>query len=243
MALGKVYSFGPTFRAEKSKTRRHLTEFWMVEPEVAYATLDDLMQLGEGSLSTSFTRVLEARVPSSRSSGATSRSSKKLRGPFPRITYDEAVKMLNEGHEKGRSKTNSSGAATSDLLTKLHLSAVRPAGDDPPLSRRGEGVLHGARPGAARTWRYASMSSRPKATARLSAAPSAWQSYELLLERIHEHELPEEAFKWYLDLRKYGGCRTPGSAWASSAPWLGFAGWSTSAKPFHSRACCTGFIP
>ena len=101
MALGKVYSFGPTFRAEKSKTRRHLTEFWMVEPEVAYATLDDLMILAEEFITFIVKRCLERRRPELETIGRDISKLEKIDTPFPRITYDEAVKMLQEAHAKG----------------------------------------------------------------------------------------------------------------------------------------------
>ena len=97
MALGRVYCFGPTFRAEKSKTRRHLTEFWMVEPEVAYATLDDVIALGEGPGRRG--RRARARPAAARAEGrssATRRSSSASRAPFARITYDDAAKLLKE---------------------------------------------------------------------------------------------------------------------------------------------------
>src|SRR5213082_1124552 len=92
MALGKVYSFGPTFRAEKSKTRRHLTEFWMVEPEVAYATLDDIMELAEGLISHLVKCCLERRVSDLQIIGRDISKFEKIETPFARITYDEAVK-------------------------------------------------------------------------------------------------------------------------------------------------------
>jgi len=101
MALGKVYSFGPTFRAEKSKTRRHLTEFWMVEPEVAYATLDDIMELAEGFISFIVQRCLERRRPDITTIGRDLSKLEKIQTPFPRMSYDDAVKLLQEGHAKG----------------------------------------------------------------------------------------------------------------------------------------------
>src|SRR5438105_2587057 len=101
MALGKVYSFGPTFRAEKSKTRRHLTEFWMVEPEVAYATLDDLMQLSEGLISFVVQRCLDNRRPELETIGRDVSKLEKVTTPFPRITYSQAVEMLQQGHARG----------------------------------------------------------------------------------------------------------------------------------------------
>src|SRR5437868_7505434 len=101
MALGKVYSFGPTFRAEKSKTRRHLTEFWMVEPEVAYATLDDLMALAEEFISFIVARCLERRRADLQVIGRDVSKLENVKPPFPRITYDDAVRILQEGHAKG----------------------------------------------------------------------------------------------------------------------------------------------
>ena len=100
MALGKVYSFGPTFRAEKSKTRRHLTEFWMVEPEVAFAKLDDLMDLGEGLVSFVVARCLEKRRTDLETIGRKLEPLEKITPPFPRISYDEAIQMLQEGHAR-----------------------------------------------------------------------------------------------------------------------------------------------
>src|SRR5436853_5594584 len=105
MALGKVYSFGPTFRAEKSKTRRHLTEFWMVEPEIAYATLDDLMQLAEEFVSFIVARCLERRRNDLQIIGRDVTKLEKIEPPFPRISYDDAVKMLQDGFEKGSLET------------------------------------------------------------------------------------------------------------------------------------------
>src|SRR5216110_2104873 len=101
MALGKVYSFGPTFRAEKSKTRRHLTEFWMVEPEVAYLELDGLMDLAEQFIAHIVARVLERRRRELEATGRDIAKLEKIEAPFPRISYDEAVKMLEEDHAKG----------------------------------------------------------------------------------------------------------------------------------------------
>src|SRR5215831_7532527 len=101
MALGKVYSFGPTFRAERSKTRRHLTEFWMVEPELAYATLDDLMDLAEGLISFLVERCLEKRRADLQTIGRDLTKLENVKPPFPRISYDEAAKMLEQAHSKG----------------------------------------------------------------------------------------------------------------------------------------------
>src|ERR1035441_1490665 len=103
MALGKVYSFGPTFRAEKSKTRRHLTEFWMVEPEVAFATLDDLMTLAEEFITFVVKRCVDKRRLELETIGRDLSKLEKIATTFPRISYDEAVQMLQEGHADRKS--------------------------------------------------------------------------------------------------------------------------------------------
>src|SRR5579863_9504251 len=105
LALGKVYSFGPTFRAEKSKTRRHLTEFWMVEPEVAYAELDDVMELAEGLISFIVKRCLEKRRVDLQTIGRDLSKLEKIEAPFPRISYDDAVKNLQDGFAQGALET------------------------------------------------------------------------------------------------------------------------------------------
>src|SRR5690606_7457575 len=94
MALGRVYAFGPTFRAEKSKTRRHLTEFWMVEPEVAYATLDDMIDLGEALIVDVVSRVLDRRQQELKVLERDTSALEKVTSPFPRISYDEAIEII-----------------------------------------------------------------------------------------------------------------------------------------------------
>src|SRR5580658_3322771 len=101
MALGKVYSFGPTFRAEKSKTRRHLTEFWMIEPEVAFCDLDGLLELAENFLGHIVQSVLKNRAPELQVIGRDVAKLEKIQAPFPRLRYDEAVALLNQAHKDG----------------------------------------------------------------------------------------------------------------------------------------------
>ena len=205
MALGKVYSFGPTFRAEKSKTRRHLTEFWMVEPEVAYATLDDLMQLAEEFITHIVRRVLERRRPELETIGRDISKLENVATPFPRISYDEAVKMLNEAHEKGllENKFEWGGDLGSPDETYISSQFDRPV------------MIH-RYPAKVKAFYMEPDSDRPDLALCVDVlAPEGYgeiiggsqrmASHELLLQRIHEHNLPEEAFKWYLDLRKYGG--------------------------------------
>jgi asparaginyl-tRNA synthetase len=205
MALGKVYSFGPTFRAEKSKTRRHLTEFWMVEPEVAFATLDDLMDLAEGLLSFLVMRCLEKRRADLQTIGRDVAKLEKIAAPFPRITYDEAVKMLDEGHAKGA------------LEHKFEWGGDLGSPDETYLSAQFEKpVMVHRYPARVKAFYMEPDPQRPELALCVDVlAPEGYgeiiggsqrmASYDLLLERIREHGLPEESFKWYLDLRKFGG--------------------------------------
>ena len=197
-AHGKVYCFGPTFRAEKSKTRRHLTEFWMVEPEMAFARLEDAITLAEGLVCFVVQRVLETRKEELRTLERDTAKLEAVKAPFPRLHYEEAMRLL---HEKG-SKTpmgSDFGAADEPLITE---------GQDRPV------VVHRF-PTAIKAFYMATDPDRPEYS--LSADVLAPEGYgeivgggerladgETLLKRIHEHGLPEEAFRWYLDLRKYG---------------------------------------
>ena len=204
MALGKVYSFGPTFRAEKSKTRRHLTEFWMVEPELAYATLDDLMELAEGLISFLVKRCLEKRRADLQTIGRDLTKLEKIEAPFPRITYDEAVQRLQEGHTKGELENKFEWGGDLGSPDETYLSAQF----DRPL------MIH-RYPASVKAFYMEPDPQRPDVALCVDVlAPEGYgeiiggsqrmASHELLLQRIHEHNLPEESFKWYLDLRKFG---------------------------------------
>ncbi|PYX42902.1 MAG: asparagine--tRNA ligase [Acidobacteria bacterium] len=205
MALGKVYSFGPTFRAEKSKTRRHLTEFWMIEPEVAYATLDDVMELGEGLLTFLVKRCLEKRRADLQTIGRDITKLEKIEPPFPRISYDEAVERLQEGFAKGA------------LENRFEWGGDLGSPDETYLSSQFERPLMIHRyPAKVKAFYMEPDPQRPDLALCVDVlAPEGYgeiiggsqrmASYELLLQRIHEHGLPEESFKWYLDLRKFGG--------------------------------------
>ncbi len=204
MALGKVYSFGPTFRAEKSKTRRHLTEFWMVEPEIAYGTLDDLMDLAENFISFIVKRCLERRRTDLQSIGRDLSRLEKIEAPFPRITYDEAVKNLQEGHAKGALESKFEWGGDLGSPDETYLSAQF---DKPVMVHR--------YPAKVKAFYMEPDPQRPELALCVDVlAPEGYgeiiggsqrmASHELLVQRIHEHGLPEEAFKWYLDLRKYG---------------------------------------
>ena len=198
MALGRVYCFGPTFRAEKSKTRRHLTEFWMVEPEVAYASLEDIIELAEGLVVEVVARALDKRK---RELAMLERDTTKLesvRRPFPRISYDDAAKVLKEKglpFEWGGDFGSPDETAISEVY-------------DRPVA------VHGF-PSAIKAFYMQPDSSRPEVSRSVDfLAPEGYgeiigggqriDDYELLLKRIEEHQLPKEAFEWYLDLRRYG---------------------------------------
>ena len=197
-AFGKVYSFGPTFRAEKSKTRRHLTEFWMVEPEVAYATLEDILALAEDLLSEVISQVLQNCDSQLETLNRDIRQLKKIARPFPRLTYDEAVSILKS---KGSDIQwgGDLGGADETILAQQY--------DRPVIVHR--------YPSQAKAFYMEPDPLRPELA--LSADILAPEGYgeiigggqratrlEYLRQRIEEHRLPDEAFQWYLDLRRYG---------------------------------------
>jgi asparaginyl-tRNA synthetase len=206
LALGKVYSFGPTFRAEKSKTRRHLTEFWMVEPEMAYAGLEDLLQLAENYLTYIVTQVLTKHRADLKVIG---RDIAKLEavvaeGAFPRLSYDEAHRMLVEAHAAGKIDT-------------LHIDGDDFGSPDETYisSQFDKPVLVHRYPAAIKAFYMQPDPEDPtKALCVDVLAPEGYgeiiggservNSYDLLKQRIEEHKLPLEAFQWYLDLRRYG---------------------------------------
>ena len=203
-AFGKVYCFGPTFRAEKSKTRRHLTEFWMVEPEVAYAKLDDIMVLAENFLSYIVRRVLETRRDDLE---ILERDLSKLEAivpPFPRLPYDEAVRLLQEGHAAGAVEQRFEWGGDLGSPDETFLSSKY---DKPVMVHRYPAEVKAfymepdpERPDLALCVDVLA----PEGYGEVIGGGERMSSHELLLQRIHEHELPPEAFDWYLDLRKYG---------------------------------------
>lgn len=203
-AFGKAYCFGPTFRAEKSKTRRHLTEFWMVEPEMAYATLDDVMSLAERFLSYIASRVLEDRAEELK---VLERDTAKLQAivpPFPRVHYDDAVRMLHEGHERG------------EIETRFEWGGDFGAPDETFLSGKyDQPVMVHHYPAAVKAFYMARDPERSELALGVDVlAPEGYgevigggeraTSLDFLQEQIKEHNLPQEAFDWYLDLRRYG---------------------------------------
>ncbi len=198
MALGRVYCFGPTFRAEKSKTRRHLTEFWMVEPEVAWATLEDVITLAQDLVVSVVGRVLERRELELKRLERDLSKLECIKAPFPRMSYDDAVKLLRE---KGQAFEwgGDLGAADETILSSqfdrpvcvhrypAHVKAfyMEPDPDRPDLALCVDVLA-------------------PEGYGEIIGGSQRISDYGLLLERIKEHDLPPEAFEWYLDLRRFG---------------------------------------
>jgi asparaginyl-tRNA synthetase len=205
MALGKVYSFGPTFRAEKSKTRRHLTEFWMVEPEVAYAELDDIMQLAEEFISHLVQSAVANRGADLGIIGRDVTKLANIKPPFPRITYDEAVKMLHEGQAKGQVENKFEYGGDFGSPDETYISSQF---DKPVMVHRYPAKVKAfymePDPQNADLALCVDVLA-PEGYGEIIGGSQRIGDYDLLLKRIREHDLPEEAFKWYLDLRKFGG--------------------------------------
>ena len=203
-AFGKVYCFGPTFRAEKSKTRRHLTEFWMVEPEVAYAELDDIMNLAEEFITFIVHRVIENRRAELTELERDISKLEAIARPFPRLQYDDAVKMLQEAHSKG------------ELQERFEWGGDFGAPDETYLSNQFDRpVMVHRYPAAVKAFYMKPDAERPELALCVDVLASEGygevigggqraDDLEYLLKQIQAHGLPEEAFDWYLDLRKYG---------------------------------------
>jgi asparaginyl-tRNA synthetase len=203
-AFGKVYCFGPTFRAEKSKTRRHLTEFWMLEPEMAYATLDDVMDLSEQILSYIAARVMEDRKEELKTLERDTSKLEAIVPPFPRLHYDDAVKMLHEGFEQGT------------LGNKFEWGGDLGAPDETYISSKfDKPVMVHHYPAAVKAFYMKRDPERDEIALGVDVlAPEGYgevigggeraTSIEFLEKQIADHGLPKEAFEWYLDLRRYG---------------------------------------
>ncbi|MGA2328961.1 MAG: asparagine--tRNA ligase [Bryobacteraceae bacterium] len=198
MAFGKVYCFGPTFRAERSKTRRHLTEFWMVEPEMAYATLEDVKRVAEELIVFMVNRVLENRRAELKELERDTAKLECIQAPFPRITYDEAVKVLQAkgseiqwgGDFGGGDETILSEGYDRPLMVDRYPTAIKafymqPDPERPELAL-GVDVL------------------APEGYGEVIGGGQRIHDLDLLLRRIEEQGLPKEAFNWYIDLRKFG---------------------------------------
>jgi len=198
MAFGKVYTFGPTFRAERSKTRRHLTEFWMVEPEVAFLDLAGDMDLAEDLVASVVQRVVATRRRELETLGRDLAKLEAIQAPFPRITYDQAVEILKKkgseiqwgGDFGGADETMLSEEFDRPLMVDRYPSAVKAFYMQPDPERPevalGVDVL------------------APEGYGEIVGGGQRIHDLDLLLRRIREHNLPEEAFNWYIDLRRYG---------------------------------------
>jgi asparaginyl-tRNA synthetase len=197
-AHGKVYCFGPTFRAEKSKTRRHLTEFWMVEPEMAFTHLEDAIRLAEGLVCRVVEFALERCATELKVLERDTAKLEKVKAPFPRLHYREAMKLI---HEKGSETALGSdfGGTDETIIAEAHEKPV---------------VVHHF-PAAIKAFYMTPDPVEPEYSLSMDVlAPEGYgeivgggerlADLDLLRRRIAEHNLPEEAFRWYLDIRRYG---------------------------------------
>jgi asparaginyl-tRNA synthetase len=197
-AHGKVYCFGPTFRAEKSKTRRHLTEFWMVEPELAFAHLEDAMKLAEGLVCAIVARVLETRKEELKTLERDVAKLERIQAPFPWLHYDDAIRLIqSKGSQTqwgsdfgGTDETVIAQAYDRPVIVHRFPSAIKafymePDPDKPAYSLSADILA-------------------PEGYGEIVGGGERMSSAESLLARIHEHNLPEEAFRWYIDLRRFG---------------------------------------
>jgi asparaginyl-tRNA synthetase len=198
MALGKVYCFGPTFRAEKSKTRRHLTEFWMVEPEMAYADLDDVISLAERLVCSVVGRVLDRRHKELKALERDTSKLETVTAPFPRLHYDEAAKILLDkglpfevgGDLGGTDETVLSQQYDRPVCVTHYPAAVKAFYMKPDPNQPDRALCVDVL--------------APEGYGEIIGGGQRLDDYDLLVQRIKEHDLPMEAFEWYLDLRRYG---------------------------------------
>jgi asparaginyl-tRNA synthetase len=198
MAFGKVYCFGPTFRAEKSKTRRHLTEFWMVEPEMAYATLDDVKRVGEELVVFVVGRVLENRRAELAELERDVSKLESIQAPFPRMSYDDAVVEL----QKKGSEIQWGGdfGGTDETLITEGLDRPLIVDRFPTQIKAFYFETDPARPELALGVDFIA----PEGYGEIIGGGQRIHDLDLLLKGLDKHQLPREAFEWYLDLRKFG---------------------------------------
>jgi asparaginyl-tRNA synthetase len=198
MALGKVYAFGPTFRAEKSKTRRHLTEFWMVEPEMAYADLNDVIMLAEGLITSVVARVLDRRQKELKALERDTSKLEAVKAPFPRLKYDEAATILLDkglpfqvgGDLGGTDETVLSEQFDRPVCVTHYPAAIKAFYMKPDPNEPDKALCVDVL--------------APEGYGEIIGGGQRLDDFDLLLQRIKEHNLPQEAFEWYLDLRRYG---------------------------------------
>jgi asparaginyl-tRNA synthetase len=198
MSFGKVYVFGPTFRAEKSKTRRHLAEFWMVEPEVAFNDLDDDMDLAEEFLEHIVANVLKNRMPELKTLERNTKFLENVKRPLPRITYDEAVDIL---HKKGIAFEWGNDLGGTDETT------ISEQFDRPVMVHRYPSqvkAFYMKRDPKNEKLALAVDVLAPEGYGEIIGGSQREDDYDTLVARLKEHNLPQPAFEWYLDLRRYG---------------------------------------
>jgi asparaginyl-tRNA synthetase len=198
MALGKVYTFGPTFRAEKSKTRRHLTEFWMLEPEAAYADLNDMMALGEGLVSAIVQSVLKNKPRELETLKRDTTKLENVKPPFPRVSYEEAIQILQKKGNASKFGDDIGGDEETIVSNEF---------DRPVMVHRYPASIKAfyMQPDAERPdLALAFDMLAPEGYGEIIGGSQRIHDYDLLVKRLREHNLPEEAFQWYLDLRRYG---------------------------------------
>lgn len=198
MAFGKVYCFGPTFRAEKSKTRRHLTEFWMIEPEVAYFDLNDDMKLAEDFVAYIVQNVLEHRRDDLITLERDISKLENIKPPFPKIHYNEAVEIL---------KKNKVEFVEGDDFGGTDETVISEQFDKPVIIHHYPAKIKAfymKRDPQQPEYALAMDMLAPEGYGEIIGGSQREDDYDSLLKRIQEHGLPKEAFAWYLDLRKYG---------------------------------------
>lgn len=208
-AFNKVYCFGPTFRAEKSRTRRHLTEFWMVEPEAAFCDLDQLMEIEEQFVLHIVHMVLEKCRPELKSLKRDISKLEKITAPFPRISYDEAVQKIkqmqaetDDAEKKELLKIDwgmDFGSPHETELTKLYEKPVFVYGYPTEV----KAFYMEPWPGRPEVSKSVDMLA-PEGYGEIIGGSERISDPKLLLTRLHQHNLPEEAYKWYLELRRFG---------------------------------------
>lgn len=197
-ALGKVYCFGPTFRAEKSKTRRHLNEFWMLEPEMAYATLDDVMDLEERLVCSTLHAVLETHRKDLQELERDPGKLEAIAPPFPRLHYSEAIELL---HRQGKPMAwGDDFGGDEETLLASQFDKPLFVHHYPTVVKAFYMKANGADP---RTCLSVDLLA-PEGYGEICGGGQREDDPNALRRRIEEQKLPMEAFQWYLDLRKYG---------------------------------------
>jgi len=198
MAFGKIYCFGPTFRAEKSKTRRHLTEFWMIEPEVAFLDLQGDMKLAEEFVTHLVKSVLKNRLPELKKLERDITKLEKIDTPFPRLHYDEAAEILKKSNADF-TYGNDFGAADETVISEKFERPV--IVHHYPTAIK---AFYMKRDPENDFYALAMDMLAPEGYGEIIGGSQREDDHDALLQRIREHKLPEDAFQWYLDLRKYG---------------------------------------